>query len=97
MFLAFHILIFTETTSAKLPKKIEPNFAGMVFGKRIFRFIQMKLILLYVIWPKSGNYLNSNDGKYLYTPRNEVVGGYTGFTMSVRPSVCRQILCRTIT
>ena len=32
-----------------------------------------------------------------YTPRNEVVGGYTGFTMSVRPSVCRQILCRTIT
>ena len=22
-----------------------------------------------------------------YTPRNEVVGGYTGFTMSVRPSV----------
>jgi hypothetical protein len=30
---------------------------------------------------------------YHYTPRNEVVGGYTGFTMSV----CRQILCRTIT
>ena len=38
-------------------------------------------------------------------PRNEVVGWYTGFTMSVRlsvrptvcPSVCRQILCRTIT
>ena len=28
-----------------------------------------------------------------YTPHNEVVGGYTGFTMSV----CRQILCRTIT
>jgi hypothetical protein len=28
-----------------------------------------------------------------YTPRNEVVGGYTGFTMFV----CRQILCRTIT
>jgi hypothetical protein len=31
----------------------------------------------------------------------EVVGGYTGFTMSVRlsvhPSVCRQFLCRTIT
>jgi hypothetical protein len=22
-----------------------------------------------------------------YTPHNEVVGGYTGFTMSVRPSV----------
>ena len=22
-----------------------------------------------------------------HTPRNEVVGGYTGFTMSVRPSV----------
>jgi hypothetical protein len=32
-----------------------------------------------------------------YTPHNEVVGGYTGFTMSVCPSVCRQILCRTIT
>ena len=32
-----------------------------------------------------------------YTPRNKVVGGYIGFTMSVRPSVCRQILCRTIT
>jgi hypothetical protein len=26
-------------------------------------------------------------------PRNDVVGGYTGFTMSV----CRQILCHTIT
>jgi hypothetical protein len=47
--------------------------------------------------------------QFLYPPRNEVVGGYTGFTMSVRlsvrpsvrpsvcPSVCRQILCRTIT
>jgi len=23
----------------------------------------------------------------IYTPRNEVVGGYTGFTMSVHPSV----------
>ena len=30
---------------------------------------------------------------YLYTPHNEVVGGYTGFTMSI----CRQILCRMIT
>ena len=30
---------------------------------------------------------------YNYTPRNKVVGGYTGFTMSV----CRQILCHTIT
>ena len=35
MFLAFHILIFTETTSAKLPKKIEPNFAGMVWEEDI--------------------------------------------------------------
>jgi hypothetical protein len=26
-----------------------------------------------------------------------ISGGYTGFTMSVHPSVCRQILCRTIT
>ena len=26
-----------------------------------------------------------------YTPRNEVVGGYTGFTMSVRPSVCPSV------
>jgi hypothetical protein len=34
---------------------------------------------------------------FYYTPRNEVVGGYTDFTMSVHPSVCRQILCRTIT
>jgi hypothetical protein len=33
----------------------------------------------------------------IYTPHNEVVGGYTGFTMSVHPSVCRQIVCRTIT
>ena len=43
----------------------------------------------------------TNTGLYLsisfYTPRNEVVGRYTGFTMSVRPSICRQILCRTIT
>jgi hypothetical protein len=34
-------------------------------------------------------------------PHNEVVGGYTGVTMFVRlsvcPSICRQILCRTIT
>jgi hypothetical protein len=42
---------------------------------------------------------------FIPPPRNEVVGGYTGFTMSVRmsvcpsvhPSVCRQILCHTIT
>ena len=33
------------------------------------------------------------EAHHYYTPRNEVVGGYTGFTMSV----CRQILCRTIT
>ena len=33
------------------------------------------------------------DVKGHYTPHNKVVGGYTGFTMSV----CRQILCRTIT
>ena len=34
----------------------------------------------------------------IYTPHNEVVGGYTGFTMSVRLYVvCRQILCHTIT
>jgi hypothetical protein len=33
------------------------------------------------------------SGGHCYTPRNKVVGGYTGFTMSV----CRQILCRTIT
>ena len=34
--------------------------------------------------------------KYLYyTPHNKVVGGY--WFHHVRPSVCRQILCRTIT
>jgi hypothetical protein len=36
---------------------------------------------------------------HYYTPHNKVVVGYTGFTMSVRlsvcQSVCRQILCRT--
>ena len=47
-----------------------------------------KLIFLHYYPLSKSNY---------YTPRNEVVGGYTGFTMSVRPSVCRQILCRTIT
>jgi hypothetical protein len=29
-----------------------------------------------------------------YTPRNEVVGGYTGFTMSVRPSVDKSYIVR---
>ena len=29
-----------------------------------------------------------------YTPRNEVVGGYTGFTMSVRPSVDKSYVVR---
>jgi hypothetical protein len=28
---------------------------------------------------------------FYYTPRNEVVGGYTGFTTSVRPSVCPSV------
>jgi hypothetical protein len=27
------------------------------------------------------------NAQSFYTPRNEVVGGYTGFAMSVRPSV----------
>ena len=34
---------------------------------------------------------------HLIYPCNEVVGGYSGFNMSVCPTVCRQILCRTIT
>ena len=29
-----------------------------------------------------------------YTPRNEVVGGYTGFTMSARPSVDKSYVVR---
>jgi hypothetical protein len=29
-----------------------------------------------------------------YTPRNEVVGGYAGFTMSVRPSVDKSYIVR---
>ena len=29
-----------------------------------------------------------------YAPRNEVVGGYTGFTMSVRPSVDKSYVVR---
>jgi hypothetical protein len=33
------------------------------------------------------------NSKYLY-PRNEVVGGYTGFTMSVRPSVDKSYVVR---
>ena len=34
--------------------------------------------------------------QFLYPPQRSC-RGYTGFTMSVRPSVCRQILCRTMT
>ena len=30
----------------------------------------------------------------IYTPRNEVVGGYTCFTMSVRPSVDKSYVVR---
>jgi hypothetical protein len=33
-------------------------------------------------------------GVCFYTPRNEVVGGYTGFTMSVRPSVDKSYVVR---
>ena len=40
----------------------------------------------------SGNNLASIS--LLYTPRNEVVGGYTGFTMSVRPSVDKSYVVR---
>jgi hypothetical protein len=29
-----------------------------------------------------------------YAPHNEVVGGYTGFTMSVRPSVDKSYVVR---
>jgi hypothetical protein len=32
--------------------------------------------------------------KDCYTPRNEVVGGYAGFTMSVRPSVDKSYIVR---
>ena len=28
---------------------------------------------------------------FFYIPRNEVVGGYTGFTMSVHPFVCLSV------
>jgi hypothetical protein len=31
---------------------------------------------------------------HFYTPRNEVVGGYTGFTMSVRLSVDKSYVVR---
>jgi hypothetical protein len=31
---------------------------------------------------------------FYYTPGNEVVGGYTGFTMSVRPSVDKSYVVR---
>ena len=41
---------------------------------------------------------NNNKNQFLlYPPATKLQGGYTGFTMSVRPSVCRQILCCTIT
>jgi hypothetical protein len=33
-------------------------------------------------------------GTHYYTPRNELVGGYTGFTMSVRPSVDKSYVVR---
>jgi hypothetical protein len=33
-------------------------------------------------------------GIHLLYPRNEVVGGYTGFTMSVRPSVDKSYVVR---
>ena len=33
---------------------------------------------------------------YFYTPRNEVVGVYTGFTMSVRPSVDKSYVVRSL-
>ena len=38
------------------PHQIEPNLAGMVLGKRIFRFVQMKLIpsLRGAIWDLTG-------------------------------------------
>ena len=40
-------------------------------------------------------YVCKNDkATYLYTPRNEVVGGYTGFTMAVRPSVDKSYVVR---
>jgi hypothetical protein len=45
---------------------------------------------------KTTDLLHVTDKLY-YTPCNEIVGGYSGFTMSVRLAVCRQILCRTIT
>ena len=32
--------------------------------------------------------------KVNYTPRNEVVGGYTDFTMSIRPSVDKSYVVR---
>jgi hypothetical protein len=33
-------------------------------------------------------------GTHYYTPRSELVGGYTGFTMSVRPSVDKSYVVR---
>ena len=40
------------------PHQIEPNLAGMVLGKRIFRFVQMKLIpsLRGAIWDITGGF-----------------------------------------
>jgi hypothetical protein len=53
------------------------------------------IVLLHLTFPIFFVYLD----KYLgivccYTPRNEVVGGYTGFTMSVRPSVDKSYVVR---
>jgi hypothetical protein len=53
-------------------------------------YYKMSLIMWQVFCKYSGAFnqmLPASAAVLYYTPRNEVVGGYTGFTMSVRLSV----------
>ena len=51
------------------------------------------LIVAIYIWLPPASYVVFSDNSG-YTPRNEVRGGYTGITLSVRLSVCPSVDAR---
>ena len=101
--LHFHISIFFTDSTGSNKAKLVRNVHWIILYKVCVIFqseihssnqrpqVAKRDVFYFCMWTNFDDY---------YTPRNEVVGGVYWFhhvRPSVRPSVCRQILCRMIT
>jgi hypothetical protein len=70
----------TKKTTHRTLTELERKFKGMFVWWNVSEFVILMSI-------KNSIWLPKQIMPFNYTPCNEVVWGYTGFTMSVRPSV----------